>query len=259
MAKALQCPNCRARYPIADLGGDPTFPCEQCGQILKVPGKIAASDTNGDHGSRPGATTVAPAAAEVSPDEPDVAAEAEAPPDSKGAKKAAKRRQRASRRAERKQAPDHVPWPLRLLAWIVALPLGAIVVVFPARRFGLLTTFDLADVIIGTGSGRYVRLGIVVALWALATAIFVQIFLVGGRALVGRVRAGRTEPGAAPEPEPEPVPAPARAPRTRRRRTPKPELEPVAAAPEAAAPEPVRPTARSSQRLRSTAGRRTGS
>jgi hypothetical protein len=252
MAKALQCPNCRARYPIADLGSEPTFPCEQCGQILKVPGTIAASDNNGDGAGWPGSTT-APRPVDEPVDQP--RSEAETPPDSKAAKKAAKRRQRADRRAERKHAPGHVPWPLRLLAWIVALPLGAIVVAFPARRFGLLTTFDLADVIIGTGSGRYVRLAIVVALWALATALFVQILLVGGRALVNRFREVRTaEPAVAPEPGP----ARPRARRDRRRRTPEPEPEPEPE-PVPAAAGPARPTARSSQRLRTTAGRRTGS
>jgi hypothetical protein len=230
VAKALRCPNCRAKYPLNGLGADATFPCDRCGQILKVPAALAPVENNGEGDGATAVKTAAPAAA---------------------AERARPRRvRRRERRAERVSEPGHLPWPLRILAWIVALPLGAIVVVWPARRFGLLTGGDLADVIIETGVGRFGRLAIVVVLWALAAAIFVQIFLVGGSALVTRWRAQRQRSARARQPEAEPRRGrkrPARAPRE-----------------EAPAPEPVvasagRATARSSQRLRTSAGRRTGS
>jgi hypothetical protein len=229
VAKALLCPNCRAKYPVNGLGSDETFPCDRCGQILKVPSALSRVDSNGD-----GATAVGTSAraAEAEPARP-------------------RRVRRRERRAERSAKPGHVPWPLRVLAWIVALPLGAVVVVWPARRFGLLTGGDLADVIIDTGVGRFGRLAVVVVLWALAASIFVQTFLVGGSALVTRLRA-RRQGSAAHARQPEGAPRrgrkrPARAPREE------------APAPESAVASANRVTARSSQRLRTTAGRRTGS
>ncbi|MGH7357307.1 MAG: hypothetical protein ACRDWD_11965 [Acidimicrobiia bacterium] len=247
MAKALECPNCRARYPIAELANEPTFVCQRCGQILKVRRTDARPDGNGGGTAVFGASAVASSSAAAS--DALVADPGQPASDTKSSAEAAKKARRTARRADRKLAPDHVAWPLRLLAWIVALPLGAAVVVFPARKFGLLTTFDLADVIIGTGAGRYARLAVVVVLWALAAAIFVQLFLVGGRALVNRYRKGSASTSKAERA------APKQRVSRRAAKRPTPDLEPVAAA----ANRPARPTARSSQRLRNTAGRRTGS
>jgi hypothetical protein len=74
-----------------------------------------------------------------------------------------------------------LPWTLRLGAWIVAVPLGLLVVGYPARKAGYLTTQKLIDVVIHTDLGRFVPLVVIVLLWALATALLVTIFIEGGR------------------------------------------------------------------------------
>jgi len=236
MAKALLCPNCRTRYPLKDLGGEPTFPCTKCGQILKVPASVAPPDGNGSGTAVLGREPPAP--------------DGDAPIPRTERRRSGKEDRREKRAAKKEARPRKVPWPLRILAWLVALPLGAVIVFYPARKFGLLSSVDLADVFIGSGNGRYARLAIAVVLWALAAAIIVQLLLVGGRALVDRWRSGRRARGDAPPRGPaggvpEPAPAPSRRPAAPE---PAPERVPVAAG-----------TARSSQRLRTTAGRRTGS
>jgi hypothetical protein len=234
VAKALLCPNCRARYPVGEIGDEANFPCERCGQILKVPESLREPANNGS-----GTAVLGPSSTDVQ---------------SNGSLRRAQRRREAKaarpRRAEQAPKPGRVPWPLRILAWLVAIPLGGAIVYLPARKLNLLSSGDLADVIIGTGSSRYVRLAIAVVIWALVVAILVQVFLVGGGALVNRWRGRRRsspEPAAAAvgaEPlDVAPVPAPAR----------------TGKADRAAAPAARGASARSSQRLRNTAGRRTGS
>jgi hypothetical protein len=53
---------------------------------------------------------------------------------------------------------------------------------------------DLLDVFVGEGTGRYTRLLVFAAAWALVTALLVQLFVDGGRILARRraQRAHRT-------------------------------------------------------------------
>jgi hypothetical protein len=255
--KALVCPSCRAQHLVDELGPDPTFPCSKCGQILKVPESMrtaVAAAARATSGNGQGTAVLGESAAVASVDSTPKQRR-------RGRKRGRKRGRERGGAADVGSAPrpdvERTPWPLRILAWLVAVPLGGAVVVYPARQLGFLSGDDLADVIIGTGAGRYYRLAIVVVLWALATAIVVQVLLVGGRALAHR---RRREPAPAP-PAPAPAAAistPASASRSansarQSRRSPAP-----AAAPAGAGAATAR-TARSAQRLRATAGRRTGS
>ena len=84
-----------------------------------------------------------------------------------------------------------VHWYWRLVAWIVAVPLAFVVTAWPAYKLGFIKKDDLLDIFVGTGIGRYVRLGIVTLVWAVVTALLVQLFVEGGRARANRRRRAR--------------------------------------------------------------------
>ena len=68
-----------------------------------------------------------------------------------------------------------------MLAWIAAVPLAFVITVWPSYELGLIRKDDVLDVFVGSGAGRYTRLAIVTILWALVTALLVQLFVEGGR------------------------------------------------------------------------------
>jgi hypothetical protein len=61
----------------------------------------------------------------------------------------------------------------------VALPIALVAVGLPARKAGYLTGQRLLDVIVEHDLGRFVPLLVIVALWALVTAVLVTLFLEG--------------------------------------------------------------------------------
>jgi hypothetical protein len=84
-----------------------------------------------------------------------------------------------------------VHWYWRVLAWIVAVPVAFVVTAWPAYKLGFIKKDDLLDIFVGTGIGRYVRLGIVTLVWAVVTALLVQLLVEGGRARANRRRRSR--------------------------------------------------------------------
>jgi hypothetical protein len=84
-----------------------------------------------------------------------------------------------------------------LAAWIVAVPLGFVLAVWPSYEFGLISKDDVLDVFVGSGTDRYARLALVTVMWAVVTAVLVQLFVEGGRWLAARRRrrSGRRDPG----------------------------------------------------------------
>jgi hypothetical protein len=78
-------------------------------------------------------------------------------------------------------------------AWVVALPAGLFLVVYPARKLGFLSGQKLVDVIVGTSWNRYWRVLAIAPMWALVTTIIVQLILLAGRALSRRRRQIRDE------------------------------------------------------------------
>lgn len=99
-----------------------------------------------------------------------------------------------------------LPLLIRLLAWVLAVPVGLLIVGLPARMGGYLTSQQLLDVIVKRDLGRFVPLVVVVVLWALATALLVELICEGGRwwlarhskrrlVSVGRGPLGRGEQG----------------------------------------------------------------
>lgn len=113
-------------------------------------------------------------------------------------------------------ARDTLPLWMRVLAWVVALPLGLIIVGIPARRAGYLSSQKLLDVIVKRDLGRFIPLVVVVLLWALVSALLVTLFIEGGRRL--RHRRRQRSRGDAPLVTPDGAAVPAPAPPPRRRR-----------------------------------------
>ena len=75
-------------------------------------------------------------------------------------------------------------------------PLGFLVTAWPAYELGFIKKDDLLDIFVGTGIGRYLRLAIVTLVWAVVTALLVQLLVEGGRARANR-RRRRTRAAAA--------------------------------------------------------------
>jgi len=65
----------------------------------------------------------------------------------------------------------------RILAWGVAVILGFVLTAVPVYVLGFIAKGDLLNVFVGTGFGRYGRLAVLTAIWALATAVIVTLLL----------------------------------------------------------------------------------
>jgi len=79
------------------------------------------------------------------------------------------------------------------VAWLVAVPLGLVLVGIPARKAGYLDSQKLLDIVIGRDTAsRYLPLLVIVVLWALVTALLVQLIVEGGGWLLRR-RRGRKD------------------------------------------------------------------
>lgn len=87
---------------------------------------------------------------------------------------------------------DTLPLALRVGAWVVALPLGLLIVGVPARQLGYLSSQKLLDVIVKRDLGRFLPIVVVIALWALVSAVLVTVFVGGGRRLMLRRRRAKT-------------------------------------------------------------------
>jgi hypothetical protein len=204
MARALECPACGARHRVDTLPDSPTFRCDRCGQTLKVPDGVRGTGT-APHGAsgavrggsaaasappppprrRGGTTPTGPTVSATSSTTaamPAVAAAGAAPIDDAP-------RARTSRTDRAPREKVRLYW--RVVAWVVAVPLGFVITAWPAFEFGLIEKDDVLDVFVGEGTGRYLRLLIGAAIWALVTALLVQLFVEGGRALAARRRAKR--------------------------------------------------------------------
>ena len=194
MAKALECPACGMRHRLDGLVPESTFRCERCGQKLLVPA-VASSASGTSSGAPSTATTVAPPPRRRAPG-PSVAA-----PGTTASTAAAAATGVTVTLPARGEAPPRVPpatrpvrgsgpgrdgptavaWYWRLVAWIVAIPLGFVLAVLPSYEFGLISKDDVLDVFVGSGVDRYARLALVTAIWAIVTALLVQLLVEGGR------------------------------------------------------------------------------
>lgn len=194
MAKALQCPACGNKHPLAGLPNAATFQCERCGRTLKVPAQFRPRPAGPEQANGPRSGTAAmPASGRRTAVAPPP------PPVPEGAPPPRKRVDGAR--------PRKVLWPFRVLVWLIALPLGLLIVVVPARRLGFLSGQRLLDVVVGTGWSRYWRVLAIAPAWALVTTLLVQLMLFGLRKLADRRQTVRAEREDRAEPEPELEPA----------------------------------------------------
>jgi hypothetical protein len=86
-----------------------------------------------------------------------------------------------------------VPWWMRFILWLIAVPLGFLVVFSIARAFGLFTSNQLSDLFLANNPGRFWPAARLLPFVALVTAAIVQL----GVYLLARWR-GRRSPAAAP-------------------------------------------------------------
>ena len=202
MAKALECPACGARHSIDTLPDARTFRCDRCGQVLKVPEAIDALRSTTAPADSPPAST--PRTGEPPPPPPRrggsaatgprVSATASATVPATAATPMPRPRAAASATPTASAPPGRgrAGSPTGTggsLAWVVAVPLGLLITGWPALQFDLLKKDDLLDVFVGSGTGRYTRLLVFAAAWALVTALLVQLFVEGGRWWSARRRA----------------------------------------------------------------------
>ncbi len=221
MAKALECPACGAKHRLDGLEPSTTFRCEQCGQTLKVPASLAAvrADANAapnlasasppPTSTQSTTSTVAPPprrrTTNASATREIIGVSAALDPETaedgtNGQATRAKTRTRTEKRAG--SAPRHgVHWYWRVVAWLVAVPLGFVITAWPAYEFGLIKKDDVLDVFVGSGTGRYTRLAIGTLVWALVTALLVQLFIEGGRLWADRRRRDRAAAKDAAKPD----------------------------------------------------------
>ena len=222
MARALECPACGHRHRLETIPASGTFRCEQCGQVLKAPAAVSSQPDAPPPPARGGGAptrTGAPAPVAPPPRRGENAPPRDARADDRATRGAPVRTAAAvsatvaataspedakgvgdpPRRGRGKPAPPapaparraKVHWYWRVLAWIVAVPVGFLLTAWPAYKFGFIKKADLLDIFVGTGIGRYVRLGIVTLVWAIVTALLVQLFVEGGRAWSTRHRRAR--------------------------------------------------------------------
>lgn len=205
MAKALQCPSCGATTRLDAVPAGGAVRCESCGQTMKAPPGVgrrsAASSEGGGAAAAPpprrsrsrapagaGAPVAAGGGTAVMAQGP-----APAPPRPAAAPVAAPpvRPSEPASAPARTDERDALPLALRIGAWVLALPLGLAIVGIPARQLGYLSSQKLLDVIVKRDLGRFLPIVVIIALWALVSAVLVTLFVEGGRRLMLRRRRKR--------------------------------------------------------------------
>ncbi|MCZ7531514.1 MAG: hypothetical protein M5U31_14965 [Acidimicrobiia bacterium] len=153
MSRALQCPVCGHKHPVAELPEAPTFECWECGRILKVPRqqRQASSADSPRSSSSADSTTLLPNHGR-GPDAP-----------------------RSGGRAPAEVEVERSPAWFRVVAWLLAIPIAAVVVFGTANVFGMLTGSQLTDMFLEARVTAYGRLALLLPLWALVVAGVVQL------------------------------------------------------------------------------------
>ncbi len=193
MAPVLQCPECGTKHPLDDVGDRGAFPCSGCGRLLKVPDTARARIGRG--APLPAPVPVPPSALASAPTplsvpsagipsapEPVVPAPsgvlfdheaADALPGPLTAPPPPVPSARRAAGARRSRDPVPALW-IRLLLWIVAVPLAFIIVFACARVFGFLSSTQLEDVWLANGLGRFMPIVRLLPFVALTIALIVH-------------------------------------------------------------------------------------
>ena len=192
MAPVLKCPDCGEKHPVSSVPEQGAFPCRQCGRVLKVPevGSRRSEAPPAAPGAAPPPAVVprpVPIATAVS--RPSEAGAPAAPADSSATRAVPEVDQRgfgSLPRASRRPVPrlGRVPWWMRFLLWVVAVPLSFLLVFLVARAFSVFTANQLSDLFLANNMGRFWPVARLLPFVALVTASLVQ----GGVYLLARMR-----------------------------------------------------------------------
>lgn len=172
---ALQCPECGEKHALDGLGHSASFRCRGCRRLLKVPERFRAPTLDGSDRE-----PVAPAAPVAPSGAPPHDATSALPP--------------APRRAATPSASSvnaEPPLWMRFVIWVVALPVGFLLVFGAAKTLGFLTSRQLVDTFIERGWDRFGALGRLLPFWALVTAVIVHLSVTGLTRWRESRRAGR--------------------------------------------------------------------
>ena len=156
----LQCPTCSYVHALDDIGPEPTFRCHGCDRMLSVPplpGRGPEAETGNDDGGPPTGFWPASGPAEGRPAATSARRAAQLPP-------AVRPERRVSR-------------VIRALVWIVAFPVGFLVVALPLRAVGLLDVNRAIDIFAGASLGRFAVLLLMLPLWAAVSATLAHVVL----------------------------------------------------------------------------------
>ncbi|MGZ4798053.1 MAG: hypothetical protein ACXVJ7_11465 [Acidimicrobiia bacterium] len=154
MATALQCPECGFKHRLDTVGDQDVFPCARCSRQLKVPVayRPAVAERRAGNGSRPTNGTAAAVGS------------------ARGAA--------AARRGVGGSAAS-MRLPVRILLWVLAFILGAVVVRLLAKWTGLVGGNTFVDLLIDHSFTTYARLFVLVPVWALFATLFATAFIEG--------------------------------------------------------------------------------
>ena len=199
---SLQCPDCGERHALDGLGDAAAFRCRGCERVLKVPERFrttpsGAGVANAAPGAGAGAIAGTGAGAASGAGSAVTSSGARADGGAlRGAETGtgtrARRRERAKAvpgEAARDRGAGAVTvsaW-LRLLIWVVSIPLGAVLVFGVAETLGVLTSRQLIDTFLESGMDRFGAVARLLPFWALVSAALVHLAVLG----LGRRRASR--------------------------------------------------------------------
>jgi hypothetical protein len=229
MAPILQCPDCGTKHPLGQVPSAGAFACAGCGRVLKVPDGVgqraapqaAGAQTGGAQtggaqtgGAQTGGGQMSGAPAQISgaPFADPTAAPRPVPvplasavsnpsapftPEPFGPRTGpAVDEQALGALSPKDRRPvarlGSVPWWMRFLLWIVAIPLGFLVVFLVARAFSVFTTNQLSDVFLANNTSRFWPVARLLPFVALVTAAFVQGGVYGLARVRGRSRASQS-------------------------------------------------------------------
>lgn len=207
MATALQCPKCGRKHRLDGPQSQSSFPCEDCGQLLKVPAQFRASADSSPSASAAApiaaagtviGSNVAAAAPSVSPvrpiigqnqarietgrtvdtdarnlyafEEDDFIDDEDDEPSGPGIGA----RVRLTRSQRRSVMTQPLPWWGRALSWLVALPMAAVLVLVPMRLTRFFSGSYLLGLLSETGLSRFGRLAVAIVACSFVAALIVQ-------------------------------------------------------------------------------------
>jgi hypothetical protein len=185
MAPVLLCPECGTKHPLDGVNGS-AFPCRGCGRTLKVPQQVRVAAADVPPGRSPAPVSSSTRVIPVSSLPPEPAA-----PESSS---------ETARPSRRRARPFEAvpPRSIRFALWIVAVPLGFVIVFALARVIGVLNSTQIEDVALDEGWARFVPIARLLPFVALVTAGIVHGSVYG----ISRRRARRSSAALGPSTRP---------------------------------------------------------